>query len=81
MKHIYNSGSDERVKYLNKFKYTEAKVLPKKYDSYATTIVSGNEVTIFLWEDEIKVIEINEENMAKPYAHYFEILWEKAQKN
>jgi sugar-specific transcriptional regulator TrmB len=78
MKQIYNSEAGERVKFLNKMKYTEAKMLPKKYDSYATTNICGNRVIIFLWDGEITVIEIRDENLAAPYKNYFDILWSKA---
>ncbi|MDO8508216.1 MAG: helix-turn-helix domain-containing protein [Nanoarchaeota archaeon] len=80
MQQIYNSGAVDRVKYLNKLKFTEAKILPQKYDSFATTNISGNKIVILLWENEITVIEVVDEFMAKPYRNYFDILWRKAQK-
>jgi sugar-specific transcriptional regulator TrmB len=78
MKHIYNSDAGERVRFLNKMPFTEAKMLPPKYDSYATTLICGDKTIIWLWEDEITVIEINDEHISKPYKEYFEILWKKA---
>lgn len=78
MQHIYNSEGAARAHHLNKLKYTEARVLPKKYDSLATTHIAGNKVIIFLWDKEMTVVEIEDENMARPYHNYFEILWNKA---
>ena len=78
MRHIYNSNAVKRIEYLNKMKHTEARVLSKKYDSDATTIISGNKVIIVLWEDNINIIEINDEKLASPYENYFDILWKRA---
>lgn len=78
MRHIYNTQGAERVKYLNTLKYTEARILPAKYDSAATTSISGDKVVIFLWDNDITVIEMNDPEIARTYANYFEILWHKA---
>lgn len=83
MRHIYNSSAIERVKYLNKnIKMTEARILPKKYDSNATTCITGNNIVIFLWEEkDVTVLEIKDVEIAKAYKNYFEILWDKAKKD
>lgn len=78
MKQIYNSGAVERAKYLNKMPFTEARILPSKYDSFATTNISGNKIFITLWGDDLTVLEVINESMAKPYKNYFDILWKKA---
>jgi len=78
MKHIYNSDSENRVKQLNKMKYTEARMLPSKYDSTATTIINGDSIYIIFWDKEPTITEINGENAANPYKNYFEILWSRA---
>ncbi len=78
MQQIYNSGAVERVKYLNKMKFTEARVLPAKYDSFATTNITGDRTMILLWDNGMTVIEITDESMARPYKNYFDILWSKA---
>ncbi|MBI2631968.1 hypothetical protein HYW75_03120 [Candidatus Pacearchaeota archaeon] len=80
MQQIYNSGAEERAKFLNKLKFTEARILPSKYDSFATTNICSNKIAIFLWKDELGVIEIDDENLAKPYQNYFDIMWKKAKK-
>lgn len=78
MMHIYNSNSEELVKSLNKLKYTEARMLPSKYDSSATTIITKDKIYIIFWDGEPIVIQINGENVADPYKNYFEILWSRA---
>lgn len=78
MKQIYNSGSEDRVKFLNNMGHTEARMLPAKYDSTATTNICGDEVFIIFWEKEPTVLHINGENIAHPYQNYFEILWSRA---
>lgn len=78
MRHIYNTDGIERAKYLNSLPYTEARILPKKFDSQANTTVSGDRATIFLWDKNITIIEMNDIEIAKTYQNYFEILWSKA---
>ncbi|MEN9626165.1 MAG: hypothetical protein RL557_493 [archaeon] len=78
MRHIYNASAIKRVKWLNSLNYTEARILPKKYDSNVTTNVQGDKVMIFVWGDQIEVIEIVNEEIAKTYQNYFNILWTKS---
>lgn len=78
MKHIYNSDALERVKYLNSLPFTEARILPSKYNSSATTAICGDEIVIWLWDKEVKVILISDVHMSKPYKNYFDVLWGKA---
>jgi sugar-specific transcriptional regulator TrmB len=78
MLHIYNALAIDRVNFLNKMKFTEARILPEKFDSNATTCVCGNKVVIFLWEKDITVIEMEDSEISKTYKNYFEILWKKA---
>ena len=78
MNHIYNSSAGDRVHFLNKMPYTEARILPKKYDSNATTNISGDRVVIILWDKKITVIEIRNEEIAQSYKNYFDLLWRMA---
>ncbi len=78
MRHIYNMSAIERVKWLNKLNYTEARILPAKYDSNVTTIVTGDKVIIFLWDNEISVVEMIDSDIAQTYKNYFELIWQKA---
>lgn len=78
MKHIYNEDAVERVKILNKRKFTEARILPKEYDSTTNTIVCGDNVVIIFWEDPITSIKIKDISIAKTYKKYFDVLWSKS---
>lgn len=78
MWHIYNSDAEDRAKTLSKMKFTEARVLPSKYDSNTTTAINGDKIYLVLWEKEPTVVQINGENAANPYKNYFEILWARA---
>jgi len=80
MKQIYNSTAVPRIKLLNRMKFTEARALPSKYDSVASTNISGDKVIIILWQDEIRVVEIQDKYIAKTYKKYFDILWKEARK-
>lgn len=78
MKHIYNSDGADRVSSLNKMQLTEARILPKKYDSGVNTIICGDKVTLVFWNDDIMVIEIIDPHFSEPYMNYFDLLWKKA---
>ena len=56
MMHIYNSDAKDRVKLLDKMEYTEARVLPQKYNSATTTIINGNDIYMIFWNDEITLV-------------------------
>jgi len=75
MKHIYNFENKERIKYLNKMPYTEARALPSKYDSNVSTNICGDEVVLVIWSEIPKTIQIINKEIADSYRNYFEILW------
>jgi len=79
MKHIYNKSAIERVRFLNKQKYTEARCLPEKYDTNACTTVCGDTVLLYIFGKPIVVIKIKSQEVAKAYEGYFEIMWKSAQ--
>jgi len=78
MRHIYNQNAQERIKQLNRMKYTEARHLSEKYDSLVSTNIVKDKVILIIWDDEMSVIEIVDENIAQAYKNYAEILWSKA---
>lgn len=80
MKHIYNYDAQDRIKYLNSLQYTEAKYLPKEYNSPASTNICGNEVVIILWSKPPLIIQIESKEIADSYRKYFDLLWELAKK-
>jgi HTH-type transcriptional regulator, sugar sensing transcriptional regulator len=78
MKHIYNHNAKERIRFLNKTPYTEAKYLPQKYDTEVSTCVCGDEVALIMWIDPPMIIHICSKRLANAYHAYFELLWEQA---
>lgn len=78
MKHIYNFENKERIDYLNKLAYTEARALPMKYNSNVSTNICGDEIVLAIWSDVPKIIKIVNKDIADAYRNYFEILWSKA---
>jgi len=83
MRHIYNKAEkngEDRIKILNQMNHTEAKHLPVKYDSPVSTNICGNQVILFIWHDDgdTTIIEIKNQDVAKAYQNYFEILWRSA---
>lgn len=86
MRHIYNKSAEngeDRIKTLNQMPYTEARHLPMKYDSPVSTNICGNKVILFIWQSnsDVIVIEIENEEVAKSYQNYFELLWKMAKKD
>ncbi len=77
---IYNSDAKERIKLLNSLDHTEARFLPKEYDSPVTTNICGDEVVLVLYSEDPIVIQIKNEQIAKAYKKYFDLLWKIAQK-
>jgi sugar-specific transcriptional regulator TrmB len=78
MKHIYNEDAKERIKYLNKMPYTEAKYLPNEYNSPVSTEICGEEVIFIFWKTAPIVVHIKSKEIADYYKKYFEILWRMA---
>jgi sugar-specific transcriptional regulator TrmB len=78
MKHIYNFENKERIEYLNKLPYTEAKALPVKYNSNVSTNICGDEVVLAIWSETPKIIRIVNQDISDAYRNYFEILWKRA---
>lgn len=76
--HLYNTDAKERIQYLRTLDYTFADHLDKEYDTPASTIVYADKVALFLWEDEISSVLIQNNSMAKAYRKYFSILWKLA---
>ena len=81
MLHLYNENASERIAYLNSMPYTEARYLPKEYDSpAAVTTIYGSKVAFFIWAKEPVGILIDSSRMAESYMKYFELLWKMSNK-
>ncbi len=79
MYHIYNSDAKERIKFLNKLPYTEAKYLHPEFNFPVATRICGKEISITHYAKNPMTIVIRSAEMAEAYRKYFAILWEKAQ--
>ena len=78
MKHIYNPDARQRIKYLNKRRFTEARAFPFKYNSHVSTNICGDKVVFILWNDDINVVEIQNIELAEQQKKVFEAIWTKA---
>lgn len=78
MIHIYNENAKERIKYLNSLPYTEAKYLPKEYNSPVSVEICGDQVLITSWHDPLTSILITNKEIAKTFRSYFTILYQVA---
>ena len=81
MKHIYNKDALERIKFLNKLKYTEARYLPEKYHTVAATVICGDTLVIFVFSKPVSVIRIDNKIVADAYRDYFELLYSRGNKD
>lgn len=75
MKHIYNRRAFDKISRHRKIKFAEFRHLAKKYDSNTTTMICGDMVVMVIFGDNLAVIVISNEEVAKSYNNYFEILW------
>lgn len=57
---------------------SENRKLPKEFASPTTTLIYGHKVAIFLWTEVPKIILVENEELAKSYKSYFELLWKTA---
>lgn len=76
MKSIYNTKTN-MVNFVCDLDLTETRNLSSEYDSEVTTNICGEEVVLISWKDNT-LIHIQDENIARSYYKYFELLWEKA---
>ncbi len=80
MLHIYAGGAGERIKFLNKMDYTEARSLPPEFDTPVSTQTCGDHVLIIHWQKDPLIIHIQDKNVADSYAKQFRFLWKIAKK-
>lgn len=78
MKHIYNGDASDRIRALNKMKYTEAKHLSKHYDTLVATVICQDTVLLLIFSNPVSVITIKRQEIADAYTKYFEILWSRS---
>ena len=57
---------------------SQVKFLPKEYQSPSGTWIYGDKTVIFLPENELTMILIKSQKIAKTYNNYFSLLWKSA---
>ena len=72
LKMIFNESLKKKTKY----KLSEIKYLPKKYESQTTTEIYGNKVAIIVWSKEPIAILIEQKEIADSYRKYFDFIWD-----
>lgn len=78
MNHIYNQDAMDRIKVLNKMKYTEARCLEKKYQSSVVTTICGDTVLLYIFTNPVTTIVIKDQAVAESYRNHFLALWSRA---
>lgn len=79
MKHIYNYQAIDRIKYLNKMAFSEARYLPQEFDSNVSTNICGDTIVFVGWDDPVWIVQIKNKEISSSYKHYFYLLWKNAQ--
>ncbi|MDD5331827.1 MAG: helix-turn-helix domain-containing protein [Candidatus Nanoarchaeia archaeon] len=74
---IYNNKL-KKIRPTKDQKLVDIRFLPEKYEFPATTIVYKNKVAILLWDANPIGFVIENEDIAKSFNNYFEILWSTA---
>lgn len=81
MDHIYNYDAVERINFLNKMPYTNAKYLPDRFESQVSTNICGDEVIIAVWSSPVVSVRIKNKLISDSYKHHFKVLWKLAKKH
>jgi len=62
------------------YKFSKTKALPSGSSLPTTTLVYGEKIVLFSWEEPYNAIVITNKNLAESYRKYFEMLWKLARK-
>ncbi len=83
MKHIYDYDALERIRALNKLKFTEARTIAS-LKTKSTTNICGDEVLITSWGEGLRgktiTIRILSREVSDTYKSYFNRLWQVAKR-
>lgn len=77
MSHIYNDDATDRIKILNKMKYTDAHCIAKQYSSSIVTLICKDTVLLFVLSNPLVTITLKDASIANSYSHYFDALLPK----
>lgn len=78
MRHIYDETAIDRVKYLNKLNFTEAKYFSKRYFTITATFICNDCTMIVVFSNPLTIIKIKNKEVSEAYNKYFDILWSRA---
>lgn len=81
MYHIYDYDAKDRIRYLKSLRYTYAKQSARIRHSVISTIVCGSVTLLVNWQRGVKVVRIEDQDIAKAYLNQFKVLWEEKQEN
>ncbi len=65
---------------LTKGKFTEYRKVPSDVESPATINIYDDKVAIFIWEEAVKAVLIENKDVAKTLENYFNFMWKHAKK-
>lgn len=71
---------EARKKEITKLPNTKFKYLPEEYSNFATTVIYNNNVCILVLKDKLRVVMIEDKQIAEGYRKYFELMWKIAKK-
>ena len=75
---IFNREKSDKIR---KIPLSEIRYLPDEYSSPLAINIYGNKVAIILWSKEKPLaIVIKQEEIAKGYRNYFELIWKSAKR-
>jgi len=70
--------ANERIRGHHATKFSPIKTRYLKELTNTTTIILGNDVFMFVWEENPYIIQISSKNVANSHRKYFEYLWKLA---
>lgn len=77
MYHVYDYDAKDRIVYLQKMKLTYARQ-GKRRGSLVSTLVCGRSTLLLNWKNGLKIVLINDNDVATEFRKQFEILWKEA---
>lgn len=77
---IYSEDAVERAKEVKKLKFSEVRTIGKEFSTPTHVSIVGNKLGIILWSEEVIGILIENEEIAKSFKSYFDILWKISRK-
>lgn len=77
---VDNNGAKEYMKVVPQHKDYEIRLLPKGITFNTDTIVFGDTVAIFAFDEEKTIVKIENQHMADSFRAWFEVMWGESKK-